>query len=155
METKIGYAMQRILGRVDWYVTFSGVQNMRHTNFSQVLHVLNSFTVTQNDAWINLKLSKKPIWNLCNFNTGLDFEVLNQTWTPTKHQKNLKSFLLSRYQSELKWFKNIWLSFSRGCKSRKVFWTEQFLHSQSDPISIRSAYVIGDLPLFRGSMSFE
>ena len=58
METKVGYAMQRILGRVDWYVTFSGVQNMRHTNFSQVLHVLNSFAVTQNDAWINLKLSK-------------------------------------------------------------------------------------------------
>merc|ERR1711899_328752 len=54
METKVGYAMQRILGRVDWYVTFSGVQNMRHTNFSQVLHVLNSFAVTQNDAWINL-----------------------------------------------------------------------------------------------------
>ena len=43
-------------------MAFCSVQDMRHPNLPQVLHILDRLTVTKNDARINLK--KKSILEL-------------------------------------------------------------------------------------------
>ena len=44
-------------------MAFCSVQDMRHPNLPQVLHILDRLTVTKNDARINLK-EKKSILEL-------------------------------------------------------------------------------------------
>ncbi len=54
VEAEVADVVQRVLGRVDRHVALRRVQNVRHAHAAEVLQVLDSLAVCQEDAGIDL-----------------------------------------------------------------------------------------------------